>query len=248
VGLNRFAYSANDPVNLSDPGGNASAVSSLKGGDCDNALDGADKARNDLISNANKAHRAIDRIEQGKGFGVFSGLANFKKRFEKSYGVGNFTADGLNRFAEMANSVANGLGPRGEGVTIEHYGIAELSIREALGASVTNDKVDYQMSQLFGMKRFKNRNGLLGSYTSRDPNAAGWASPGSNGPIALDNGYNSEDSIRALSHEGAHAFLGLADHHDWTGSGYGADGIQDALKNGLEWNNADNFACVIQGC
>ena len=244
VGTNRYSYSFNDPVNGRDPGGHAKLGSSFDGHDdeAEKAKKAAEDDRKALLDAAEKARKAKEALLKGKKLGFLDGLLGFGNRITKSYGIdpvrGTPSVETLGRFASMADAAASRIDIPGRGIVLEHIGLAEADIRKA-NPGFTDTQVEAEMVARFGITKFK-FNGTTTGFVGR-PAAAAWSAYNS-GRVLLDNQFNGQRGV--ISHEVGHEALGLHDFHDLDGNGYGRKGIAAALDAGLQWENADSFACV----
>ena len=100
VGTNRYAYSANDPVNGRDPGGNVTTVTDKEDNDLFSLDDGAEEETRITVQEA--YDRGIQWFEEDAE--NFMELLDVSPDFTRHPGVKHFTWDDIGKFADIDRS------------------------------------------------------------------------------------------------------------------------------------------------
>jgi RHS repeat-associated protein len=127
VGTNRYSYSFNDPVNLSDPSGNLVPAETHTERENDR-LEADNNDALEAIDNAiQTATTSRDELSRDGKLGRGKGQRRMRIGFERANGIGSFTPENIDSYIADLKSVAEKLGPWGEGAQIIDRGINPYS-------------------------------------------------------------------------------------------------------------------------
>lgn len=232
VGTNRYAYSANDPINRMDPLGNASCGENLSGGECDYMLDRADDARDGFENIKDRVDTWVNRLEEGSEVFLDEEDEKLAKRLRLHFGDDVISAENLTKISETLGTMADRIGPRGDGVVIR-------KVDEYRGASPTREKgftaqAHPRRNLITVTKLFSER---LERYLDK----------------AYGPGFADRYVSRVLGHEVGHPALNLGPRMP-NGTGdiaYGLKGVRElgaGLITGNPYRNIDSFVCSALEC
>lgn len=231
VGTNRYAYSGNDPVNGSDPGGNARCGTGLNTDQCDSVKNWFERVRQRYLDAKSVADRAVEQISAGKSGVVLQNQTEIDtyNRIIEYYGNPTGATDvlaAMERASQNFGRIAEKIGDEGAGVEVRLLD----ENHQAMGKDQNGDPAP-----------------LL---------AAAW--PGRNLISLQDHflktgGFESDTlALRVFSHEIVHSALNLGPAAGTPDGGdrYGRANAL-ALSRTLDfppWQNVDNTACIVVVC